>query len=158
MLYAEAKSVREERSKQRYALQEFSHIRVSLVKGKNSWKIGSVESVSNHFTTAISREARGSISTIYKSLRRFIQGEEAFPELFDFCLSALSELNTAITERALVELYCQAKILAFLGYVEDKKMPVVDTNLFANIDKIASPALISQYRQAIDKATLHSQL
>ena len=39
MLYATARSVREERSKQRYALQDFSHITVTLVKGKGGWCI-----------------------------------------------------------------------------------------------------------------------
>ncbi|MEX2341217.1 MAG: recombination protein O N-terminal domain-containing protein, partial [Candidatus Paceibacterota bacterium] len=50
MLWAAAKSVREERSRQRFALQDFSLIRASLIKGKSGWRIGSVESDRNYFT------------------------------------------------------------------------------------------------------------
>lgn len=50
MLYADARSVRLEKSKQRQALQDFSLIKVSLVKGKAGWKIGSVSEVQNYYT------------------------------------------------------------------------------------------------------------
>jgi len=59
MIWASARSVREERSKQRYALQDFSLIRVSLVKGKSGWRIGSVEATCNPFMEARSRSGQG---------------------------------------------------------------------------------------------------
>jgi len=70
MLFATAKSVREEVSKQRQALQDFSRIRVSLVKGKTGWRIGSVESLRNDFSAAYDRETRGSVVSLYRLLRR----------------------------------------------------------------------------------------
>ena len=72
MLYATAKSVREERSKQRFALQDFSLINVSLIKGKQGWRVGSVEAEVNYFTKSEERLARGSVVLLFKTLRRFI--------------------------------------------------------------------------------------
>ncbi len=118
MLFAIAKSVREERSKQRYALQDFSLIKVSLVKGKTGWRIGSLETEKNFYSESVTRLARGSVVVLFKTLRRFIQGEEAIPELFDFCVESSNYLTKEIKEREKVDLLVQLKILSDLGYVE----------------------------------------
>ena len=55
MIYAHAKSVREERSKQRYALQVCSHVRVTLIRGKSGWKIAGVEPQQNLYALATTR-------------------------------------------------------------------------------------------------------
>lgn len=55
MLYASAKSVREERSKQRYALQEFSHARVTLVRGRSGWKVTGAEAIADLYALAETR-------------------------------------------------------------------------------------------------------
>ena len=119
MLYATAKSVREERSKQRFALQEFSLIKVSLIRGKQSWRIGSVESERNYFHEAVDRQARGSVVLIFKTLRRFIHGEESLVPLFDFCLSALQGISKEINPREFIDLMIQVKILDELGYISE---------------------------------------
>ncbi|MEZ4195020.1 MAG: recombination protein O N-terminal domain-containing protein [Candidatus Paceibacterota bacterium] len=123
MLYADARSVREERSRQRYALQDFARIRVSLVKGKKGWKIGSVEAGPNYFSLASTREARASVVSLYRALRRFIQGEEVSPELFDFCLEALTEAIKPIKHRDFFDLCVQLKLMTSLGYVADGLVP-----------------------------------
>ena len=82
MVFATARSVREERSKQRYALQDFSCIRVSLVKGKSGWRIGSVEALGNPFLRAESRALRGSISYVVTQLRRYVHGEIPLPRAY----------------------------------------------------------------------------
>ncbi len=83
MIWATAKSVREERSRQRYALQDFSLIKVSLVKGKAGWRVGSVESINNAFSAASSKEARGAVTMAVRALRQYIHGEESIPSVFD---------------------------------------------------------------------------
>ncbi len=123
MIYATARSVREERSKQRYALQEFSRVRVSLIKGKRGWRVGSVEVSQNDYSLAISREVRGSVLMLYRMLRRFIHGEEPMPELFDFCIEALDELIKNDRDREFLELFVQSQILFKLGYVDNKEVP-----------------------------------
>lgn len=89
MVWAAARSVREERSKQRFALQDFSFIRVSLVRGKTGWRIGSVENETNVFSTARTREARAGLLRIVKVLRQFVQGEEPHPVLYADVRAAL---------------------------------------------------------------------
>ena len=55
MVYAHAKSVREERSKQRYALQVCSHIRATLIRGKSDWKIAGVDPLQNFYAQTTTR-------------------------------------------------------------------------------------------------------
>ncbi len=159
MLFAEAKSVREERSKQRYALQEFSQIRVSLVKGRQSWKVGSVEASVNDYVRSTTREARGSIALVYKTLRRFIHGEEASPELFDFVIEALAVLSGPVLERSFVELCVQVRIMAYLGYVNTAALPKAVRELpiesFVTLQSDENTALLSRL---LEQATLNSQL
>lgn len=123
MLYASARSVREEKSKQRYALQDFSLITVSLVKGKTGWRIGSVEARDNFFLKAASREARGSVVSIFKLLRRLVQGEEAVPEIFDFCQDGFALVGGVVEERLVVDTLFKLKLLSLLGYVDEQSLP-----------------------------------
>lgn len=130
MLYAEAKSVREERSRQRMSLQDFSYVRVSLVKGKSSWKIGSIESRQNFFMSATDKAARGSVVALTKFLRRFYGGEEAFPTLFDYFLVALTTVTQPVTARSTVEHIIMVRLLRELGYVDARVLPeIVETDL-----------------------------
>lgn len=123
MLFATARSVRVEGSKQRYALQEFSQIRVSLIKGKLGWRVGSVEAIKNDFSSVNSREARASIIRLYKLLRRFIRGEEASVELYDFVIEALAKISDESANRKLLDLYIHCQALLLLGYVDRQQLP-----------------------------------
>lgn len=130
MLYADARSVREERSRQRYALQDFSLVRVSLVKGKLGWKVGSIESLKNFYSQAIDKSARGSAVSIFRLLRRFLKGEEVAKDIFDLSKVSLDILKDRLPERTFVEEVIQLRILALLGYVDIKKIP----NDLLNVD------------------------
>ncbi len=159
MLFADAKSVREERSRQRFALQDFSRIRVSLVKGKQGWKVGSVEAIHNEFMRATSREARGSVVALFRLLRRFIHGEEAHTKLFDFVSSALDSLTRDLEQRAFVSLWVEVQILHALGYVDELAIPeVVRTGLVADIQSYFDERIEVQLRQLVAQAVSHSQL
>jgi len=118
MLYATARSVREERSKQRFALQDFSHITVTLVKGKSGWRIGSVEVHENFFMRATTRAERGSIVKLAKVLRRYVQGESPEPTLYTEFLAALTHLTSpTLAAREAFELCTIVRLLTMLGYV-----------------------------------------
>lgn len=125
MLYADARSVREEKSKQRYALQDFSYIRVSLIKGKSGWRVGSVESLLNHYTLAINKLARGSVIHVYRILRRFYKGEESNRGLFEYVVASLGVMTTDVAERITLEQILQLRILSELGYVDTSRLPPV---------------------------------
>jgi recombinational DNA repair protein (RecF pathway) len=123
MLYADARSVREEKSRQRYALQDFSLARVSLIKGKLGWRIGSIEARQNYYREAVNKSARMSVVSLFRLLRRFVKGEEAAPEFFDFIVSALTELTSEVEVRSFVLLTVQVRMLSLLGYVDVKTVP-----------------------------------
>ena len=123
MVWADARSVRLEKSKQRFGLSDFSLIRVSLVRGKSGWKIGSVSAIDNYYHSAIDQSARGSIVTIVRLLRRYFQGEEAQPELFDFVAESLSILSEDVSERVFADQVITLRVLSELGYVAKPSVP-----------------------------------
>jgi DNA repair protein RecO len=124
MLYADARSVREERSRQRCALQDFSAVRVSLIRGKNSWKIGSIEEHKNYYHRAHNRLARGSVVNLFRLIKRFVRGEEANQDLYDLVYSSLEVLVNQLKHRRFTEELIQLRVLAILGYVDTNQLPV----------------------------------
>lgn len=123
MLYADARSAREERSRQRYSLQDFSLVRVSLVKGKGGWKVGSIQALHNFYHEAADQAARGSVVSVFRLLRRFFKGEEPAPELFDYVLQAIARLTADQPDRLFLQMIIQVHILAELGYVDSQLLP-----------------------------------
>ena len=155
MLYASARSVREERSKQRYALQDFSLITVTLIKGKTGWRVGSVDTEGNIFGDALSRQARGSVVRILKLLRRFVAGEEPHPELYDELVYALRYLAADIaSHRVLAEEIIEARILSVLGYMSQtaELAPVLAVPLRDALDTVPETLL-----PVLRAATAHAQ-
>tara|TARA_B100000745_G_scaffold201221_1_gene132816 strand:+ start:308 stop:880 length:573 start_codon:yes stop_codon:yes gene_type:complete len=157
MLWASARSVRLEKSKQRYALQDFSIIRVSLVKGKGGWRIGSVEAVSNPFMEATSRKARGGVHSVMKLLRRFVHGEQAHQELYADTVLALSCMSMAeaadITD--LQDMFT-LRLLHTLGYVAPNK--IYDELLAAENPWLVPVPIPSAAHTAIQQALTASHL
>lgn len=159
MLFAVAKSVREERSLQRPALQDFSRIRVSLVKGKTGWRIGSVEAVANDYAKAKDRETRGSVVLLYRLLRRFIRGEEPVPVLYDKVVAGLDVLLMDLNNRRLVELLVEIEILSLLGYVDQEAVPFSAKGLSLNLaGETHDKKLETQLEVLIGKARENSHL
>lgn len=116
MIWATARSVREERSKQRYALQDFSLIRVSLVKGKSGWRIGSVEAEGNPFMQARSRSERAHVKNTIALIRRYIHGEQSVAGAFADAKEVL-EMSRESQLFDVVGLLFTARLLHELGYI-----------------------------------------
>lgn len=123
MLFASARSVRSERSRQRYGLQDFSLVRTSLIKGKYGWRIGSVESLGNFYHDASDKAARGSVVRVVRLLRRFVGGETPEPALFAYLTSALPALGQGMPTQADRELIVLVHCLQQLGYVSPEAVP-----------------------------------
>jgi DNA repair protein RecO len=135
MLYADARSAREERSRQRYSLQDFTLVRVSLVKGKGGWKVGSIQALRNFYHEATDQAARGSVVSVFRLLRRFFKGEEPAPELFDYIVQAVEKLAIKQPERALLQMLVQVHILTELGYVDNQLLPsTLQNRTLASLD------------------------
>jgi len=130
MLYADARSVRKEESKQRQALSDFAYIKVSLVKGKGGWKVGSVTEIKNYYGSAVDQASRGSVVKLIRLLRRFVTGEEMQEVLFDEYISALDFFVNEQTERKCFEHVFIQRVLSQLGYIKSSDVP----EQFKNID------------------------
>jgi len=120
MLWATARSVREEKSKQRHALQDFSFVRVSLVKGKTGWRIGSVEALGNPFLQASSRQERAHVNFVVTQLRRYIHGEHTLPETYEDVQAVLTS-PVLIARQQVCESIFLLRLLYVLGYVAKKE-------------------------------------
>jgi recombinational DNA repair protein (RecF pathway) len=115
MVYVQAKSVRKEISKQRYALQDASYIRATLIRGKTGWKIAGTESLQNFYMCADTREARALLRDTILLLRRVIRGETPHPDIFDDVVHVLRHENTYPC--TILKSVLFVRILYILGYV-----------------------------------------
>ncbi len=158
MIYAHAKSVREERSKQRFGLQVCSHIRATLIRGKTGWKIVGVEPIQNLYALATSREARAFLRNTILLLKRVIHGETAYGGIFDDVVDACMQGDTYPHTK--LESIVSLRLLHALGYIAPE--PSYDKFLHcampyhyvASFDDESE----KQCREAIDHALMQSQL
>lgn len=161
MIYASAKSVREERSRQRFALQDFGLITVSLIKGKTGWRIGSVQSLGNVFSGAPNRLVRGSVVRTVKFLRRFVGAEEPVPQLYDEISEGLHYLcDASLPKRVLIEEIIQARILYELGYIAEggELIDVLTKPLSEVLTQELPESILPKIRAITDNARLVSHL
>jgi len=130
LVRARASAVRNEKSKMRYALQNYSRANVSLVRGKRGWRVAGAAAVA----TAIEKNSKGvsAFARICELVSRLVAGEEQSPYLY----AALSEAYDALMlgrngSTATIEIVCVARILFALGYISDEAL---QTALFTHTD------------------------
>lgn len=154
MVYAEARSVRHEHSKQRSSVQDFSYIRATLVRGKSGWRLGSVEIFDNYYYRANNRETRAGILKVLRLLRRFVRGEEPHPVLFGAVLHSLERLcvlpQTDLADELLI---FEARLLGELGYIDRSQLPELTSQMAA-----LSPATQLTLTSLIERAVAESHL
>ena len=113
LLVATAKSVREERSKLRYGLQPFSISNISLVRGKESWRITNATLSSSLFRRLRhQQETLALFSRIFAFLCRLVPPEEA--RFLETC-----DANPALCDDA--ELCLLIRMLSPLGYLAGRE-------------------------------------
>lgn len=115
LVRARASSVRSEKSKMRYALQNFGRAHASLIKGKRGWRLAGASAIQSAAgLKSISVFARISTLTL-----RLVHGEEKN----DYLFAALAEAHEALMRggedipHATIEIVCVARILYALGYL-----------------------------------------
>ncbi len=114
LIRASAIGVRKETSKLRGALEPFSLSEISLVRGKEYWRVTSAQFIEK-FANATS------IAKPLSLLEKLVQGESAHPELFDAIEKFASLYKGGDKE---FEIRFVAIILFHLGYLKE-----VDLNL-----------------------------
>jgi len=164
LIFAHARSVREERSKLRYHLQELTRGEFLLVRGKNIWRVIGARAHWNGFYSL--REDPGKTALIRRYLRlikRLLQGEEEQRELFALVEEGLLFLRDEKVDEDLLqnfEYLLVLRTLLLLGYVGERKAfsDLLHTHSFDS----ETLAQISPLRRAavleINRALRESQL
>lgn len=121
LITASAKSVRAERSKLRYGLQDLSYAEVTLVRGHEAWKMTNAVRHENLFEV-FQNASQGwqMYARIFRLLERLLAGEEKNAELFEivrggfFFLKDLPPASRPVKE---VEIVLVLRVLFLLGYL-----------------------------------------
>ncbi len=121
LIIASARSARLSVSKLRPALQEYSLVSVSCIKGKSGWKITNVVEKGNYFFDSLEFTHRV-LAQITSVLLKMTQGETPHKEIFQIVTSCFEYLRT-IEQKDITnfEIVAVMRILHELGYVERKK-------------------------------------
>lgn len=118
LLCAAAQGIRKVNSKLKFSLQDFSHVRIDLVRGKSIWRITNAEKISAPFP--FGSPALPTIVSIFSLIKRMCHGEEKNKELYAvLCeLASVVEANN-LSEDDLKNLECAtvSKVLQSLGYL-----------------------------------------
>ena len=119
-LTALAQSVREERSKLRYGLQDFSYSEVALIRGREYWRLTHASLKENVFQELSDRrKASRAVGRIFALLRRLLAGEEKNEPLFTAVLEGLQFMRTKNSADMVsgIEIVLVLRILYLLGYI-----------------------------------------
>lgn len=163
LVHARAVSVRREKSKLRYGLQDFSLARISLVRGKQGWRITGAERTNNLYFLTSDRQVRAAIMRVLRLVRRLVRGEETHVALYDILTDGLSALSSCKDDEiARAEHILTLRILSALGYVapndgyQQLLVPLsLRTALSFQKDNISEQRVI---QTAIDEALAMSQM
>lgn len=158
MLDARASSVREEKSKMRYALQPFSLVRVTLVRGKHEWRLIGAESDINAYFRAKDRRARGALLKLAKLVERLVVGEEPNPALYVTAHDGFMHLSEDGSDGAF--LVVAFRLLAALGYVgpDSTLTSIREAHTTSAAMSYLDPALARELDRSISHALAISQL
>jgi len=119
MVYASAQGVRKMHSKLRFVLQDFSYIKLDLVRGKDFWRLTSASKTNKLENISKNSETLKVFSNIARLLKRLLAGEDANQTLFTDLLNGLYVLEKCENENDLqnIEMILVLRILNNLGYI-----------------------------------------
>ena len=124
MINASAQGIRKISSKLRFVLQDFSYVKIDLVRGKDFWRITSASKTNklenilkNYFNVEI-------FANIGKLLKRLLAGEYPNQILFADLLNGLHflEKSKSEVESQNIEMIIVLRLLNNLGYIGENEM------------------------------------
>lgn len=123
LVSAVAKSVRSEKSKLRYSLQDNSFSRLDLVRGREVWRVTDAEELARlSFSEERAIERIKVFVGVCVLLRRFVHGEEQDKNIFHVLSDVFFLLkNEVLSAEGLknLEVLAALRILSVLGYAEE---------------------------------------
>ncbi|MBP9711838.1 MAG: DNA repair protein RecO [Candidatus Pacebacteria bacterium] len=119
MIYASAQGVRKMSSKLRFILQDFSYIKVDLVKGKDFWRVTSASKTNMLEDITAKKGALAVFANITRLLKRLLAGEDPNEALFKDLVNGLLMLEKVEKNEDLrnIEAIIVLRILDNLGYI-----------------------------------------
>ncbi|MEK7652671.1 MAG: DNA repair protein RecO [Patescibacteria group bacterium] len=139
LIKATAQGVCKTESKQKFGLQTLSFSKISLVKGKEIWKITSAISLENVFSNLKGEKNKLNVFIrIVSLIRKLLLEEEKEPIFFDVVKSLYKFLKTENANNkdklSSAELLTVMKILHTSGYLGENKNfgDLLDTNDFSD--------------------------
>ena len=146
---ATAQGVRLEKSKLKGHLQEFCSVKISMVKGKSTWRITGVETIENgDLLKNINKLI--AIKNIFSLLLRLLHGEEKNEPLFksvgsfynfliknELTQNNIKNLETITVLRILYHLGYFKKTFELFDFVKNNELSIDILNIFENNKKIA---------------------
>jgi len=117
-----AKSARKPTSKMRGHLNMFSLVGISLVRGKEVWRLIGVENLDLNTKTIKKSESRIALAQIFNLVKRLVKGEDPHPELFNELYNTCQTIKKYVKDDGLlekIELVAVLRILNLLGYIPD---------------------------------------
>jgi len=123
MIYASAQGVRKMSSKLRFVLQDFSYVKLDLVRGKDFWRLTSASKTNELENISKNPEALKVFANIARLLKRLLAGEDANQNLFADVLNGLFILEKNQKEEDLrnIEAVMVLRILNNLGYIGENE-------------------------------------
>lgn len=112
LIKARAIGVRKASSKLRGSIEPFSLSSISLVRGKEYWRLTSAESIKKISSSQV-------VAKPLALIEKFVQGEVSHPELFDVVEEAVLSLEP---NDEMFEIRLVSKILFHLGYLKEKDL------------------------------------
>lgn len=126
-LYVKAKGVRSLSSKLRYSIQDYSFVKVSLVCGKQGWRLVNANLIESLFVEN-NLEKFKIIKNIFSLIDRIIHTESGEPKVFEALKDGCLQIKNVESKYLdILECIIVLKILNFLGYldIDDEKIKTI---------------------------------
>lgn len=159
LVYARASAVRRESSKMRYALQNFAHANVSLVRGNRGWRVAGATAL-DHLDVA-NTSGTSAFARIAQLVGRLVAGEERNEYLFQTVADARAAFMREPADRhASIELLCVARILHSLGYLSSEAFSgaLLSHTTFASSDIEEISARRETLLSSVNRAIAETQM
>ena len=148
------------RSKLRYHVQPFSHSTISLVRGRELWRVTGAEEAPGSLRPQADHARLPVLARIGSMLVRFVAGEERDAELFDDVRAGFAAILSA--EEPQIGTYEATLLLRFfhrLGYIADdpQLLPILRAEKYsaaADAFQSARPEAIRVINQALRESQL----
>ncbi len=161
LVHARAQALRKLSSKLRYTLQDYSRAQVDLVRGKEVWRITTAVPLDTHSDIRKDIEKGGVLARVASLIARLCAGEDPNPEVF----AALVDMVSMLEERSVsaetlrsIELFCVARILIALGYLNRTILSDISEGSVVIPETLSDPvfrkSLLVQINQAMAEAQL----